>query len=314
MVLKNLDIVLAFASLMLILSLIITTVVQAAVSLVSLRGYNLVGGVTRLFQQLDPVFTETISKELSRKLLSHPAVARSFGRVTQAIGKEEFTRLVNDLATTNQVQLTADAKAALQVYVDRVVVNLPKGQQLALAAAADALPKEVAVSFNQAAERVAGSVQKVSVDVANWFDTVLDRTRDTFVLQTRVITAVAAIALAVGLRVDSLYLFQQLSTNDAARTSLVESAQPLLEQASRATPATSDPAQVRAQLTGLQKQLADTQLQVFAKTWDEVRFAGLAMTAVFLSLGAPFWFNLLRQMSSLRPSIARVVDPKSGQA
>lgn len=306
--LKNLDIVLAFAALMLVLSLIITTVVQAVVSLTGLRGMNLVGGVGRLFQQLDPAFNKQIADEISRKLLSHPAVSRSFGRVTQAISKEEFIRLANDLVTGNQVQLTAEAKEALRRYMSQVVVNLPQGQQLALAAAANALPAEVAVSFKEAVNSVAGSVQKVGVDVATWFDTVLDRTRDTFVLQTRVITSIASIVLVVAFHIDSLYLLRQLASNDAARNQLVQTASGLVEKAQPA-----DPGQARQQLADLQKQLDATEFEIFAQGWDKVSFAGLAMTAVFLSLGAPFWFNALRELSSLRPSIARVVDPQSGQ-
>ena len=32
------------------------------------------------------------------------------------------------------------------------------------------------------------------------------------------------------------------------------------------------------------------------------------VTALFLSLGAPFWFNALRNMSNLRPIIAGKVE------
>ena len=102
---KNVDTVLAFAAVMLILSLIVTTVVQMLVTLLSLRGRNLVWGVSRLFRQLDPAFTKGIADELSRKLLRHPAVVHSLGRATQAISKEEFVRLANDMLRNDQVSL-----------------------------------------------------------------------------------------------------------------------------------------------------------------------------------------------------------------
>jgi len=302
MALKNLDIVLAFAALMLVLSLLITTVVQAIISLTALRGINLLRGVGRLFLQLDPIFTDKIAHELSSKLLGHPAVARSFGRVTQAITKEEFLRIANDLVAHDRVQLSTDAKEALRTYLSKTVVALPKGQQIAIATAAKALPGEVAVSFHDAVERVAGSVQKAGVDVEDWFDTVLDRTRDSFLLHTRVITAVAAVVLAFGFHVDSLYLIHQLSANDEARATLVESV-----PAMTGTPPGSSPS-----VQELQKQLASTQLEIFAAGWTNVSWTGLTMTAIFLSLGAPFWYNARRNLSSLRPSIARVVDAKSG--
>jgi hypothetical protein len=38
------------------------------------------------------------------------------------------------------------------------------------------------------------------------------------------------------------------------------------------------------------------------------------MTALFLSLGAPFWFNMLRKMSDLRPIVARKVEGEAPKA
>lgn len=38
---------------------------------------------------------------------------------------------------------------------------------------------------------------------------------------------------------------------------------------------------------------------------------GTLMTVLFLSLGAPFWYNMLRQLSNLRPAVAQKIEPKS---
>ena len=51
--------------------------------------------------------------------------------------------------------------------------------------------------------------------------------------------------------------------------------------------------------------------------WWDIReywgmhFWGTLMTAIFLSLGAPFWYNALKQLSNLRPAIAQKVDQAS---
>lgn len=45
----------------------------------------------------------------------------------------------------------------------------------------------------------------------------------------------------------------------------------------------------------------------FAWPWDPMvgpKFWGILVTAIFLSLGAPFWFNLLKNLSNLRPILA----------
>jgi hypothetical protein len=41
---------------------------------------------------------------------------------------------------------------------------------------------------------------------------------------------------------------------------------------------------------------------------------GVLMTAVFLSLGAPFWYNLLRRAASLRPLVAQAAEEISPPA
>ena len=46
---------------------------------------------------------------------------------------------------------------------------------------------------------------------------------------------------------------------------------------------------------------------------DGMTIVGTLMTVVFLSLGAPFWYNTLRQLSNLRPVLAEKIDPKGSR-
>jgi len=52
--------------------------------------------------------------------------------------------------------------------------------------------------------------------------------------------------------------------------------------------------------------------QLFSGLWVHLR--GLILTVVLLSLGAPFWFDALKQMVSLRPTIAGKIDKEQGKA
>ena len=49
-------------------------------------------------------------------------------------------------------------------------------------------------------------------------------------------------------------------------------------------------------------------------SWPWTHLVGILLSATLLSLGGPFWFNLLNQLSSLRPALADAVDgqPKQG--
>ncbi len=52
--LQNLDTMVSFAAIMLILSLIITVLVQAVVSAFELRGKNLIASLTKMLLQVEP--------------------------------------------------------------------------------------------------------------------------------------------------------------------------------------------------------------------------------------------------------------------
>ncbi len=50
---------------------------------------------------------------------------------------------------------------------------------------------------------------------------------------------------------------------------------------------------------------------LFDRRWLEENYLhvlGVIMTTLFLGLGAPFWYNLLRQLGNLRPLLAGKVD------
>ena len=45
-----------------------------------------------------------------------------------------------------------------------------------------------------------------------------------------------------------------------------------------------------------------------------VHFIGVLMTAGLLTLGAPFWFNLLKNLTSLRPALAALIEKRPTSA
>jgi hypothetical protein len=45
-----------------------------------------------------------------------------------------------------------------------------------------------------------------------------------------------------------------------------------------------------------------------AGSWPLRHLVGILMSIALLSLGGPFWFNLLKQLSDLRPALADEVD------
>jgi hypothetical protein len=70
------------------------------------------------------------------------------------------------------------------------------------------------------------------------------------------------------------------------------------------------------QLGTLNAQLTNSGLSLIAQPyprglawlWPWPHLLGLCLSAAFLSLGAPFWFNTLKSLTNLRPVLAQQVD------
>ena len=103
--------------------------------IINSRGRHLRRRLTDLLKQLDPALTETVSRAVAERLLTHPLVSGSSSPVTTAgsasgglagvrqiiggrrlgnvVHREEFTKLLMILATDDQAGLEAQTKTAL---------------------------------------------------------------------------------------------------------------------------------------------------------------------------------------------------------
>jgi hypothetical protein len=102
-----------------------------------------------------------------------------------------------------------------------------------------------------------------SAVLQNVFDTAMRKATAQFTMQSRIIVAVLSILVAAGLPLDMLDLFRIFSAGDGALI------------------------------------FPQTLTQWMAR-WHEVNVAGIAGSAVLLSLGAPFWFEILKDLLNLK--------------
>ena len=108
-------------------------------------------------------------------------------------------------------------------------------------------------------------------DFQNLFDAEMRKASAQFTGKSRIIVAVLSILVAVGLPLDMLDLFRTLSAGDGAL-------------------------------------IFPQTLAQWVARWHAVNFAGIAGSAVLLSLGAPFWFDMLSTFVNMRGA---GIKPKS---
>jgi hypothetical protein len=404
--LEHFDTVLSFAVLMLLLSLQITLLVQIAVAISGLRGWNLSWSLTTLLEQIDPKLNlKHHAKRLSREILEHPAITHTRSligrRKATAIRLEELLRVMEDLGKNSPLNQEDESKQddntkqALQALTEALKITVTdKTPQMAKIGSevVEELTKLFPAEKQAVQEAVNKALRKkkqVEVEIKAWFDTVMDRSTDRFILHTRWITAGIAFALAFTLHIDSIQIFKQLSSSSELRGRLIQQMDVTLEQASAVIAGMQKPKPLaskailsmeedmeeakdknrlkevpldlvtrqegedwlRKNFTGptLTKMLSayekrfqestidrlkelgvsldevkssadQARLQIIPQklAWKEytgkeelLHILGILMSGLFLSLGAPFWFNALRQLANLRPMLAGKVEKET---
>jgi hypothetical protein len=161
--------------------------------------------------------------------------------------------------------------------------------------------------------------------VEKWFDAVMDRSSDWFIAKTRVITVAAAFLLAIGLHVDSIDLVRRLARDPDLRIRLAGMADTVSRRAEEGlalAPQAGADHEAIARLSGsIDRIRRDLELEIapgpgrwLERSPTASSLAGVALSALFLSLGAPFWYNALRQLAALKPVLARKVAAEAAAA
>lgn len=242
--LEQLDTAIGFATVMLLLSLLVTTVVQMVIALLGLRGRCLLDGTEQLLKQLYPDLPniQHQARTIAEKVLRHPAVgvkdriwsafseenpegtpAAAKTKLAEAIRPKELILVLKDLADRDpDLQSIKEALKA-------PFTNTPSQGSAEMVAKAEELLKKMEQSFPEetkdlrtAVESVLGTTQSIAVRVDAWFDTVMDRTSEVFKIYTRRITIAVALLFALALRVDSLGILDQISEDEDLRARLVQ--------------------------------------------------------------------------------------------
>lgn len=356
MTLQYLDILIAFAAVMLGVSLLITVLTQILSAVLGLRGTNLRWGLrTLLMTAIDVPATGDVKavkqcEKIADAILHHPLISDS-----------TFSKFAGKLM--GRVRLaSAIRKEELIDILD--TIGFPEGTE-------------------DAAQKLKDKLPEVQAHINSWFDTTMDRVAQRFSMSMRVYTVLFAVVLAAALQLDAVSLLRQLAQDQTVRARLVASADAVVRETSKILGATGETnvfvdsiSQLRQREPDAARMLTNTPPQLLtleaANLWvrtqlgddpqarkvlaeyhqiassnvvakapelmgsvaivqDELarsglqllpdyplrlrdyspfnpRFWGMLLSVLLLSLGAPFWFNGLKRLLSLRPTLARRIQ------
>lgn len=322
---STLDVAIGVVFVYLALSLVCTAANELLASLWKWRAKNLAEGLRNLLncENQDQLMTlfykhpliETLYRDAKR--LPSYLPSRTFAFALMDIVAPVGTA---DRSTINGIRtaVTATNKVNQQV----------KDSLLVLIDHADNAMKE-AVTATQRAET---ALSKVQENVETWFNDSMERVGGWYKRKTQVLTFVLALIFTIALNVDSILITKRLSSDPTLRAAVVATAEKSAQQPAAivvtqpANPAraAADQESVEARTGAAYKALLDKQdaLQSLGVPlgwgdrknwpgsdgrsgmplfWDWLsKVFGLLLTAGAASLGAPFWFDMLNKIVTIR--------------
>ncbi len=238
------------------------------------------------------------------------------------------TALVECLAETAQGLGKPNAAAKRARPVPRVMDSTESVRQTLLLLPAESSLRQALLARLNTAE---DDLKKFHENVQDWFDSMMQRLSGRFRRRAQVFAFLIAAIITLALNVDSIALIKHLSSESGLRESLVAAAEQCLkdnpdlvlvpnnlgaeqakQQDSPPTPAST------ADFANLDVQMKEwgTQLRLLGLPigWEDaeaydcggwfMRLSGWLMTTIAVSLGAPFWFDLLNKFMSFRGAIS----------
>jgi hypothetical protein len=334
--LKTIDILIGVATVMLLFSMAVTIVTQFVANLMQSRGKNLREGLASLLKQIDPNIPGAVANTIAETLLRHPLVAEAGGKLGEVIHREEFTTLLLGLAAgESAATLEPVAKKALDDLLAKNGITDPSGTLKNIRAASlqlEAASPELANDVRHGMAILQEARSQFVAKVHGWFDQTIDRVSARFTVTARVVTFIASVLIATIIQLDTFMLVNRLSVDDQFRNAAQQGASDLLNAtpspapaatsaATGTTPASTAPTPSSAPASSpdtkaVQKKYYDllstygmvalpTDWQTWHDKWKWSKIPGILLSALLLSMGAPFWYARLQDLIKLRSTVAQ---------
>jgi len=246
--LQYLDTIIAFAVIMLGVSLLITTLNQMISALLGYRGTNLLWGIQTLLSTMKPGLKDK-AKEMATDILKKPIISDSTfskfakdvpvlrwftsrWKLASAITPEELVRSLSNVAQT--MAAAKDGRPTADLINEVLTEVDPEANRKAkmVLETLKKLSPNTAIQMDKVVQeletKMRGSIGKLEV----WFDTVMKRTSQRFTSQIRIWTIVFAVLFAFGAQIDTIKILNQLWTTPELRASLVSDKDAVLREAS----------------------------------------------------------------------------------
>jgi hypothetical protein len=224
--------------------------------------------------------------ELANKVWNHPLVRGLVGKKGRAASYIPPNTLA--LALFDTIVPTGETPTALETMRAKVA-EMPEGQA-----------RQAILSILDSAS---GDVDKALLRATDWFDSAMDRVADMYKSKMQTLSILVALSVSVLFNADSLAiangLWQEPTVRAAVAGAALRTTPPDSTQPMSTTQSKEAVQEVIASVSGLGLPLGWNTFPATAWGWVQ-KVLGLLLTTLAVSLGAPFWYDLLKNLSTLR--------------
>lgn len=290
-----LSILIGLVFVLLLFSMLSSALLELIDAVVSLRGRHLRNTLQNMLgDEAESFFKHPIFKQLCYAAHNRSRVTENM--LPSWVNKETFSAIVLDI-------LNAHNKKDLATQIDKMDPGDMRRILQFLARQSD----EQLTDFKDRIEY--------------WFDEIMQRATDWYRKHTRRYLFVIGVVLAAIFNADTIQIYKGLSANAAARDRLGELAAAFAagRDSIPVSPKGTSVAQAQAefaQLSSMYQQIVQSPLGLGWQTstqssenglwWWLVKIAGLGLTGLAVTLGAQFWFDVLKNLLALRPKLQTV--------
>ena len=255
------------------LSLVCSSIQEIIASLLGLRSRNLRKGIGNL-----------IGSEYAEALYDHPLIKglRKPRKLPSYIKPDIFSTALIDMISRDKTDenVIDTATEDVRALIAKIDANNPT--------------RELLISL---VDKANPTVEDLRERLADWFDAGMDRVAGWYKRQVKYCLIGVAAVVTVAVNADSIRMVEQLWQDDALRVTIASAA----EQAA-----------TKGDLAAVDERTALRAFPIgYPDSFPGISFrmiVGWLLTMAAISLGAPFWFDLLSKISHLRASGTREAE------
>jgi hypothetical protein len=316
---ETLDVAIGLALVFFLFSLVTSAVREAIEGVLKERSVHLERGVRELLDDKNGV-------RFAKYLYEHPLVSSLYhgkyvqkdrrwrgGALPTYIPSRNFAVAVLDLVMRGPVPHDDD-NTPTNPYVTQRAGSAPTIAQLREAALRIEIPK-VQRALLAAIDNARDDISKVQTNLESWFDTAMDSVSGSYKRWTQVYLFVIGAVATLALNVNAITIANYLAQNKTAREAIVLRAQAIAADTAYRRIALDTSANVRARIADLNTldvpigwdhaapRPSSTASSTERLSYWTRTFFGLLLTAFAVTLGAPFWFDVLNKIMVIRSTV-----------